>query len=181
MALTEAQKARCRRHYAAHRDAKIAKVTARLAKRAEDSVLAEIDRQINIAARARYRLRHPDRVRESSAKWTAAHPEQVNATRRARYADNPAKPLANNARRYALRKGAERCDLTDTQWETIKAQYGYCCAYCGRKMQRLTKDHITPLSAGGPDTLWNIVPACRSCNAKKGTGAVLIPVQPLLL
>jgi 5-methylcytosine-specific restriction endonuclease McrA len=59
--------------------------------------------------------------------------------------------------------------------------YGHCCVYCGRKMQRLTQDHITPLSRGGNHTKSNIVPACRSCNSKKGTGEPLVPVQPMLL
>ena len=48
-------------------------------------------------------------------------------------------------------------------------------------MQRLEMDHITPLSKGGDHTASNIVPCCRSCNAKKGTGPVLKPVQPMLL
>lgn len=31
------------------------------------------------------------------------------------------------------------------------------------------------------DALHNIVPACQSCNSKKGRKAPLCPVQPLLL
>ena len=27
--------------------------------------------------------------------------------------------------------------------------YGYRCVYCGHKLQRLTQDHITPISKGG--------------------------------
>ena len=42
-------------------------------------------------------------------------------------------------------------------------------------------EHLTPLVAGGPHTLWNILPACLACNLKKQDGPVLKPVQPFLL
>jgi HNH endonuclease len=44
------------------------------------------------------------------------------------------------------------------------------CAYCGVEFtpQRLTRDHIKPVSQGGADTWMNVVTACRSCNQRKG-------------
>jgi 5-methylcytosine-specific restriction endonuclease McrA len=36
-------------------------------------------------------------------------------------------------------------------------------------MRTLTKDHKIPRRHGGPDTLDNLVSACRSCNQRKGT------------
>lgn len=44
------------------------------------------------------------------------------------------------------------------------------CAYCIREFpaQRLTRDHVVPLSQGGRDTWMNVVTACRSCNQDKG-------------
>lgn len=35
-------------------------------------------------------------------------------------------------------------------------------------MRTLTKDHKVPQRHGGPDTLDNLVSACRSCNCRKG-------------
>jgi 5-methylcytosine-specific restriction endonuclease McrA len=72
-------------------------------------------------------------------------------------------------------------DLSVAQWREIKVAYGHRCVYCGRKMQHLTQDHITPLSKGGSHTAPNVVPACLSCNSKKRARAPLVPVQPLLL
>jgi len=41
------------------------------------------------------------------------------------------------------------------------------CHYCGEKVERITKDHIVPLSKDGADKSWNIVPACFPCNSAK--------------
>ena len=44
------------------------------------------------------------------------------------------------------------------------------CAFCGGDFspQKLTCDHLLPLSRGGRDTWMNVVTACRVCNQKKG-------------
>jgi len=43
------------------------------------------------------------------------------------------------------------------------------CAYCGKEFKdvHLTKDHIVPVSKGGPNTWTNCVTACVSCNSRK--------------
>lgn len=48
------------------------------------------------------------------------------------------------------------------------------CWYCGKlfgpdRDDRPTKEHKLPLSRGGPDTLDNLVAACRGCNHRKGS------------
>lgn len=79
-----------------------------------------------------------------------------------------AKELASirRDRRRALQLGCEGSHSIK-EWLDKKAQYGYCCAYCHRKLRRLTKDHIIPLSKGGTNFIHNIVPACRHCNSSK--------------
>lgn len=65
-----------------------------------------------------------------------------------------------------------RVSHTREQWEALKEIYGNRCAYCGRKMRRLSKDHIIPISQGNPETvdkIENILPACKSCNSRKHT------------
>lgn len=56
--------------------------------------------------------------------------------------------------------------LTKEQWLLTKKYFGYRCAYCGAKV-KLEQDHLRALSHGGHKSLENIVPACRSCNARK--------------
>lgn len=45
------------------------------------------------------------------------------------------------------------------------------CQYCGRiePEERLTLDHVIPLSRGGKDHWTNVVVACRMCNNRKGS------------
>lgn len=44
------------------------------------------------------------------------------------------------------------------------------CHYCGKRLKRDvddTRDHVIPRSLGGPNTQWNRVPACVTCNWNK--------------
>ena len=43
------------------------------------------------------------------------------------------------------------------------------CAYCGDLLpgNRLTRDHVLPVSQGGRDIWMNVVAACKSCNQRK--------------
>lgn len=46
----------------------------------------------------------------------------------------------------------------------------YECTYCGKSIRfsQADIDHIWPQSKGGPDSHWNLVIACQSCNRSKG-------------
>lgn len=56
------------------------------------------------------------------------------------------------------------------------------CAYCGECFPEwnLTREHIVPVSAGGPDVWCNVVAACRSCNTRKGARTPEGSGMPLL-
>jgi len=71
-----------------------------------------------------------------------------------------------DARNRARRKGAVG-SFTRVQWEIIKADYNNKCVYCGRKTKKLTPDHIIPISRGGMNYIFNIVPCCGYCNTSK--------------
>ena len=53
-------------------------------------------------------------------------------------------------------------------WETVLKEFDYKCAYCGND-EDLEQDHLVPVNKGGTYTVENIVPACRHCNASKGS------------
>ena len=114
-----------------------------------------------------YRVTHRDKRREIENTYRLAHPE-INR--------------ANVKRHDALKRGAIVSDFTAAQWVEMQSAYDHRCVYCSKRAKgHLTQDHITPLSKGGNHTRGNIVPACRSCNSRKGAGAVLVPIQPLLI
>ena len=44
----------------------------------------------------------------------------------------------------------------------------FVCVYCGSKDQRLTVDHVIPVSRGGKTNFDNCVSSCKPCNSNKG-------------
>lgn len=69
------------------------------------------------------------------------------------------------------RRGENNVNYSHQQWKETVIFFGGECAYCGRTMhkgERLTRDHLEPVSDGGATIQDNIVPACHSCNSSKG-------------
>lgn len=66
----------------------------------------------------------------------------------------------------AYNKAYLRADTVD-EWLEKCALLGNICIYCG-EAKPLTIDHKVPLCRGGRNDITNIVPACQSCNSKKG-------------
>lgn len=84
--------------------------------------------------------------------------------------------------RYRARKSQLEATLTLEQWQAIIRAYQGRCAYCGRKIRKLTQDHVVPVSLGGSYTPSNIIPSCLSCNSSKGNKPpVIIPPIRLLI
>jgi 5-methylcytosine-specific restriction endonuclease McrA len=121
-----------------------------------------------ICAKVRdYRKNNPEKIQRLNKQYRTIHRDMV---------------YTNNATRRARERNAPINDLSAAQWQEIQETFDHRCGYCHRRAKgHLTQDHITPLIKGGSHTFANIVPACRSCNAKKKTGPPLSPVQPLLL
>ncbi len=60
---------------------------------------------------------------------------------------------------------------TRDEWSRLVNEWNGTCAYCGKKPSngdKLTRDHVIPIVAGGADDSSNIVPACKPCNEEKG-------------
>jgi 5-methylcytosine-specific restriction endonuclease McrA len=128
-----------------------------------------------------WQAKNAEKTRGYSKKYRLTHAEKVRLSGKAYYAAHSDKVIAKVKRQRARKANALINDFTAQQWKDMQAAYDYRCVYCHKRCKgKLTQDHLTPLSKGGNHTASNIIPACRQCNAKKCTGPVLVPVQPVL-
>lgn len=83
--------------------------------------------------------------------------------------------------RRAIKRSRVR-GITQGEWNTLLEIFNYCCAYCCSPFMEHRPpeaDHIIPIDQGGPRILANVVPSCRSCNAKKHNTHVMLFLQDL--
>jgi len=99
-----------------------------------------------------------------------------------------------NAHAENREKHIPHCKQPIYGWYEVLKKYNYCCAYCGVRRSRkkcetisLQMDHIFPIrSKYFEHSIHNIAPACRKCNASKGSSdlrswAIRTNKQPSLL
>jgi 5-methylcytosine-specific restriction endonuclease McrA len=86
--------------------------------------------------------------------------------RRKKYRDSHRDLMNLYKQRSKAKKKQILSTLTIEQWEDIKKEYGYKCAYCGEKKD-LAQDHFIPIYSNGEHTAQNIIPVCKSCNSSK--------------
>lgn len=78
-----------------------------------------------------------------------------------------------SAKRRRARRAGLVNTLTTAEWVAILAAAKGRCYYCKQK-RPLTMDHVIPISSGGAHAAYNIVAACRSCNASKGARRTML-------
>jgi len=177
--LTEEQKARKKEYDRAYRE----RNREELRERSRKYRVAHPDK-VNEAARKwqqahlgvvrkiqqRWKEAHPDRVREAVRKYRHAHPDKVREAVRVWGRANSENRRIREQKRRAKRQAIGGVVRRD-EWERALSWFGGRCAYCGENDEKLTLDHIIPISAVGcPGHIAeNIVPACPSCNFSKGS------------
>lgn len=59
---------------------------------------------------------------------------------------------------------------TSTEWYNLCEFYNFHCLRCNKKLlfEKLTLDHVKPISKGGTSFIWNTQPLCNRCNNSKG-------------
>ena len=82
-------------------------------------------------------------------------------------------PLFESPQDYVFNMTTLNSSQAKRIWRAaIKQAWNDRCAYCGNPPiddKSLTIDHVKPRAAGGQDQTTNCIPACRRCNANKGS------------
>ena len=94
------------------------------------------------------------------------------AVKRAAYKANNLDRLRAYARAGAKRRRAAKAGvdvtLTEAEWLGVLDRYGHRCLRCGAT-ERLSIDHVVPISKGGAHSVENVQPLCIPCNSSKHT------------
>lgn len=99
--------------------------------------------------------------------WVRSHPEKWLVISK-RWSDSNPLKVAENVRQRRVTLSKVENTLTTQEWEAVVQSFGGRCVYCGSDSKKITMDHIQPISKGGAHSKENVVPACKSCNSRKG-------------
>lgn len=125
-----------------------------------------------------YRERNRQKVKQSSLNWYhsnrktqnqksreyARRNKEAQAIRGALWKKNNPEKVRESTNRRRIRKQLNgEYFISDKE---IKRLYAAPCVYCG-SLQRITVDHVIPISRGGVHSIGNLVSACLSCNSSK--------------
>ena len=100
--------------------------------------------------------------------WQRDNKERVKENKNNWLKLNPNKPIEYVHARHSREQKAIGI-FTAQEWERVQNQYGNICLWCESKPERLSADHVIPLSRGGTNLIENIQPLCAKCNSKKNT------------
>ena len=77
----------------------------------------------------------------------------------------------NKASRRRAKEQAQGNGITKEQWLECMSFFEFRCAYSGITLSKNTRsvDHIKPISKGGENEIWNLVPMYKSYNCSKNT------------
>jgi len=96
-------------------------------------------------------------------KWVEKYPEKMVAAQKAYRLKNPEAKRISEQKRRANKLGNGVFKIS--QKEILNIIRSSCVA-CG-SYDKITMDHIIPLSRGGRHSIGNLQPLCFSCNASK--------------
>lgn len=108
----------------------------------------------------------PEKHIGSVRRWKQKNPEKCREYARRWSRENLEKRRVSNQNRRA-RKVLNGGSFTAKEWENLCKAHRNECAHCGTG-DKLTIDHIIPISKGGTGRISNIQPLCKSCNSRKG-------------
>lgn len=117
--------------------------------------------------------------RERSRRWYYRHQEEAKR----RYREWCRNNLPIKRAQYARRRARKLSAIGEYTPQQIRELYGKqrgLCADCGKDLKRrYHEDHITPLSKGGSNAIYNIQLLCPRCNLVKSDKDPIAHAQSL--
>ncbi len=121
-----------------------------------------------------WKKRNREKSNAATRKRRAANPEKARLeNKRWRELQNPFSAAVAVAKRRARILGVLSTLIVD-EWKSVVEEKNFICHLCGRKVclelyspDRLSLDHITPMSIGGSNTKENVAPSHRRCNQSR--------------
>ncbi len=104
------------------------------------------------------------RANERYRSMTPMQREEHNRKRRERHARQP--EVRNRIERIRDHQKRAYGSLTKEIWDEVCKRYADTCIYCG-SVDKITIEHLQPVSKGGTNEASNLAPACLSCNSSK--------------
>lgn len=116
-------------------------------------------------SQAAYRERSKEARRAYNSSYYEAHRAACNATTSAWAKSHPDEMRVVRSRRRARKHAGTTTRIKRKDLHAHLDRLGRQCVYCHGPYQEL--DHLVPLARGGPHSIDNLVPSCRSCNRRK--------------
>ena len=101
-------------------------------------------------------------------KQTEKYKKQAREYQKQYRIDNPDKCF-NKQCRYRAREKEQGEGIAKEQWKELNEFFEWCCAYSWMPLKKEYRhiDHIIPLSKGGVNEVWNLIPCMDSYNCCK--------------
>ena len=107
--------------------------------------------QAYMTKKAIYRQENSERRVATAKAWNQANRERFTLH------------VANSHIKRKIAKDAKSYKILDKEYKKL---YNSPCAFCGAT-EKITMDHIIPISRSGNHSIGNLQPLCRSCNSSK--------------
>lgn len=126
----------------------------------------EKNREYSVIKAREWNTKNREQYNANMRAWREKNKEKVAANNKKWREENPGgRKIYDHRRRDAAIKNG-KFKITVREWNRMIARYNGCCAYCGSS-EKITMDHVVPLSRGGRHSIGNVLPACFSCNVRK--------------
>lgn len=140
----------------------------------------------------RWKVEKPDRLREIQVRatknfyknhpkiWIERYAKDREKYKLARQKFKLAHPerMKHYTKMAKARKRGLIGSYTIEEWESLKRKYNFTCPSCLKKEPEITlhADHVRPRKRGCDNSIKNIQPLCKPCNASKGQKYKKFPI-----